>query len=161
MSGGCLVAALTVVAKLTKEDSGLVPQYLRRWRRLAQSSEWHYVGSLRSLTSGWRLKPPEVGGFTSACLRRLPEVFGLTSGGFSEVSHGAKYGEFSVVAIFTRRLCGVFALPTPEDPQISKPKPGLLPRLPPGVTSGYLRSLRNFGDQDLMRRLIDYVIARN
>ena len=113
------------------------------------------------MTSGCRSKDPEVGGFASACLRRLPEVFTFASGGFSEVAYGAKYGEFSVVAIFTRRLCGVFSLPAPEDPQISKSKPGFLPRQPPGVEPWRLRSLRNFEDQDLMPRLIDYVIARN
>lgn len=75
-----------------------------------------HIGNLRSLTSGCRSKGPEAGGFTSACLRRYAEVFRLASGGFSEVAHCAKYGEFLVVAIFTRRLCGVFSPSAPEDP---------------------------------------------
>lgn len=120
-----------------------------------------HIGNLRRLTSGCRSKGPEVGGFASACLRRFPEVFRFTSGGFSEVAHGAKYGEFLVVAIFTRRLCGVFSPSAPEDPQNRKMQLGLHPRQPPGLWSIYLRSLRNFEDQDLVRRLIDYVIARN
>lgn len=128
---------------------------------MAQSSDWRYAGSLRRLTSGGRSEGPEVGGFTSVCLRRLSEVFGFASGGFSEVAHCAKYGEFLVVAIFTRRLCGVFSPSAPEDPQNRKMLLGLHPRQPPGLWSIYLRSLRNFEDQDLVRRLIDYVIARN
>lgn len=95
----------------------------------------HYVGGLRRLASGCGSKGPEVGGFTSACLRRLSEVLGFASGGFSEVSRVAVGGEFSMMAIFTRRLCGVFRLPAPEDPQISKSKPGFPPRQPPGVRS--------------------------
>lgn len=71
---------------------------------------------LRRLTSGCCLWGPGVDGVTSGSLRVLPEVFGFTSGGFSEVSRGAAGGEVSVVAIFTRRFCGVFGLPAPEDP---------------------------------------------
>lgn len=120
-----------------------------------------HTGNLRRLTSECRSEGPEVAGFTSACLRRLSEVFRFTSGGFSEVAYHAKYGEFLVVAIFTRRLCGVFRPSAPEDPQNRKLLLGLHPRQPPGLWSIYLRSLRNFEDQDLVRRLIDYVIARN
>lgn len=104
-------------------------------------------------SGGWRFRlrlPPEVPGGFQVYLRR-----------FSEVAHGAKYGEFLVVAIFTRRLCGVFSPSAPEDPQNRKMQLGLHPRQPPGLWSIYLRSLRNFEDQDLVRRLIDYVIARN
>ena len=78
--------------------------------------EWRFLANLRRLTSGWRLWGPGVGGFASGRLRMLPEVFGFASGGFSEVSSGAAGGEFSVVAIFTRRFCGAFGLPAPEDP---------------------------------------------
>ena len=77
---------------------------------------WRFLASLRRLASGYCLWGPEVGGFASGCLRMLPEVFGFASGGFSEVSSDAAGGEFSVVAIFTRRFCGVFGLPAPEDP---------------------------------------------
>ena len=75
-----------------------------------------FLANLRRSASDWRLRGPEVGGFASGCLRMLPEVFGFASGGFSQVSSGATGGEFSVVAIFTRRFCGVFGLPAPEDP---------------------------------------------
>jgi hypothetical protein len=77
---------------------------------------WCFLANLRRLTSGCRLRGPEVGGFASGRLRMLPEVFGFASGGFSEVSSGATGGEFLVVAIFTRRFCGVLGLPAPEDP---------------------------------------------
>ena len=73
-----------------------------------------WAGSLRRQTSGVGLEGPEVGDFTSAYLRMLPEVFGFTSGGFSEVAYGANCGEFSVVPNFTRRFCGVFCLPAPD-----------------------------------------------
>lgn len=62
------------------------------------------------------MKAPEVAGVASVHLRRSTEVFGVASGGFSEVSSGAADAEFSVVAIFTRRFCGVFGPPAPEDP---------------------------------------------
>jgi len=107
------------------------------------------------------LKGPEVGAITSARLRMLPEVFGLTSGGFSEVVYGVVGGEFSVVAIFTRRFCGAFGSSTPEDPQNRKALPGLYRRQPPGLLASHLRSLRDFEDQDLEPCLIDCGIARN
>ena len=77
---------------------------------------WRFLANLRRSTSGYCLRGPEVGGFTSGRLPMLPEVFGCASGGFSEVSSDAAGGDFSVVAIFTRRFCGVFGLPAPEDP---------------------------------------------
>jgi len=75
---------------------------------------WRCIGSLRRLTSGYRLEGPEVGYFTSACLRMSAEVFGFASGGFSEVVYGSNCGEFSVVANFWRRFCGVFRLLAPD-----------------------------------------------
>jgi hypothetical protein len=81
---------------------------------LAQCSGGRWAGSLRRRTSGVGLEGPEVGDFTSAYLRMLPEVFGFTSGGFSEVAYGANCGEFSVVPNFTRRFCGVFCLLAPD-----------------------------------------------
>jgi hypothetical protein len=77
-------------------------------------SGWHCIESLRRLASGYRLEGPEVGGFTSGCLRMLAEVFGFGSGGISEVVYGANCGEFFVVANFWRRFCGVFCLPAPD-----------------------------------------------
>lgn len=78
---------------------------------------WHFLVNLRRFASGYCLWGPEVRGFASGHLRMLPEVFEFASGGFSEVPSDAAGGEFSVVAIFIRRFCGVFGLLAPEDPQ--------------------------------------------
>lgn len=80
------------------------------------SSWWRFLASLRRFASDCCLRGPEVGGFTSGRLRMWSEVFRFASGGFSEVSRGAAGGEFSVLAIFARRFCGVFGLPAPEAP---------------------------------------------
>ena len=154
-------AVLVVVARLRLRIAFMVHGCLRRWRRSAQCSAWFFIGYLRRLISGEALKPPEIGGFTSACLRRWAEVSELTSGGLPEVPYGVKYGEFSVVAHFCRRFFGVLSLLAPEDPLDRNAKPGWYLRLPPGLGDLHLRSLRSFEDQDLEPCLIDYVIARN
>ena len=94
--------------------------------------------------------PPDVSGGFRLCLRRF--FGGCPWCHLWQIFSGAN---------FYAEVLRSFLPSGSGHPQNCKYLLGLYPRQPPGLQVSHLRSLRNFEDQDLEPRLIDYVIARN